>query len=593
MTPSTSRNEIAAKARHEADHFLNHEKQFHLGMLPTEQSNPKTRGLDRVFASSPAGGVEMLLSVDRDVEAMAQRVLASTQFDKMVEAGTHAVLTGKKIVFSGCGATGRLSILLESMWRRFFRNVRRDHPGVCPKAARFENSVFSIMTGGDYALIRSVEYFEDYQQFGRQQARELEIAEGDVLIAITEGGETSSVLGTVAESLDRKARVFLMFNNPADILAQHIERSRAAIEDPRVTVLDLFCGPMAIAGSTRMQATTSEQLVGGAALELILGRCLQQVLTPAELELLNVRIFDYATAFKSLLDELLAPANLATLGSYLEMEKAIYSRNGLITYFAGDFLLDIFTDTTERAPTFMLPPFRKCDDAASLPSWAFVKDPLLPTAEAWEHILGRPVRCLEWNSDLYHCMGVPDLLASNPPKLDKTQIVKFLIGNEEDPSRFSRSPNMAVSIVGGREAGGAAYPEYKTAFAQSAARFEKQSSLFVGDSKEPADFRIACAPAASALRLMEHMAIKLVLNTISTGTMVLMGRVTSNWMSWVEVSNKKLRDRGIRLISELCGVSYKDACYALHETLEEMKTMDFAGRERPSPVQYTIRKLGK
>jgi len=92
---------------------------------------------------------------------------------------------------------------------------------------------------------------------------------------------------------------------------------------------------------------------------------------------------------------------------------------------------------------------------------------------------------------------------------------------------------------------------------------------------------------------MDHMAIKLVLNTVSTGTMILMGRVTSNWMSWVEVSNKKLRDRGIRLISELCEVSYEEACYALHETLEEMKTLDFTNQERPSPVQYTIRKFRK
>ena len=35
------------------------------------------------------------------------------------------------------------------------------------------------------------------------------------------------------------------------------------IEDARITKLDLFCGPMALTGSTRMQATTSELLVAG------------------------------------------------------------------------------------------------------------------------------------------------------------------------------------------------------------------------------------------------------------------------------------------------------------------------------------------
>ncbi|HBL76834.1 MAG: hypothetical protein A2W90_23010 [Bacteroidetes bacterium GWF2_42_66] len=590
---SENKKDMYARAHQEAENFLNNEKQFHLGMLPTEQSNPKTCGLDQRFASSPAEGIKLLLSVDRDVQAMAKKVLASEQFQKMVEAGTLAVTSGKKIVFSGCGATGRLSILLESMWRCFFRELRREHPAIYTKAARFENSVFSIMTGGDYALIRSVEYFEDYQQFGRQQVKEMNITEGDVLIAITEGGETSSVLGTVDESANRGAKVFLLFNNPADILAKYIERSRKAIEDPRVTVVDLYCGPMAVAGSTRMQATTSEQLIGGAGLEIILGNCLQQVLLPEELELIHVRNIDYAEEFTTLLNELSSDSNTKTLGSYLEMEKEIYQENGLITYFAKDFLLDIFTDTTERAPTFMLPPFKKFDDQVSLPSWAFVKNPLLPTTEAWEYVLGRPVRCLEWTSDLYRQMGVPDSLASAPPQLDKTQIVKFHIGNEEDLSRLSRTPNRAINILGSREVENASYSEYKTAFNRCTEKFQGRTSLLVGNSSEPADFRISCTPVPSALNLMDHMAIKLVLNTVSTGTMILMGRVTSNWMSWVEVSNKKLRDRGIRLISELCEVDYREACYALHETLEEMKTLDFTNQERPSPVQYTIRKFIK
>jgi len=74
----------------------------------------------------------------------------------------------------------------------------------------YENRVFSIMTGGDYALIRSVESFEDYAEFGRRQTRELGVTGNDILIAITEGGETSSVLGTVDEAVDNGAEVFLL-----------------------------------------------------------------------------------------------------------------------------------------------------------------------------------------------------------------------------------------------------------------------------------------------------------------------------------------------------------------------------------------------
>jgi N-acetylmuramic acid 6-phosphate etherase len=577
-------------AQQEAENFLNNEKQFHLGILPTEQSNPKTHNIDLTFENNPADGVRLLLSVDRDIQLMASRILSSNEFQKMVDAGVNTIADGGKIVFSGCGSTGRLSLLLEAMWRYFFRDLQNEYPDIYSKITKFEDSVFSIITGGDYALIRSVEYFEDHQEFGKQQVRELEMTGGDMLIAITEGGETSSVLGTVEEAADRGAEVFLLFNNPVSVLVEHIERSRRAIEDPRVTVLELFCGSMAIAGSTRMQATTAELLVAGAALEIILSRLIKNSITRDQQEKWNIRETDYALAYSTLLDELLTVNNTETIAAYINLEKEIYQEKGLVTYFANEFLLDIFTDTTERSPTFMLPPFKKSDDPVSPVSWAFVKSPLRPTSAVWEHILGHSPRCLEWDSLLYRGMGVPESFASDPPKLDKSEIVKFHIGNDRDDSRLSRTPNIAVSIVGGKETLGPGYQHYQHAFQQSTLKFMQRFTLMIGSGEAASDFRIACHPVPSMLNLMERLAVKLILNTISTGTMVRMGRVTGNWMTWVDVSNKKLRDRGIRLISEICNLSYRDACYALHETMEDLKNQNLTGSEKHSPVQFTINK---
>lgn len=582
---------MQSMAHKEAEHFLNNETQFHLGMLPTEQANPKTRDLDKVFAASTSEGVKKLLSVDLDIYPMAKKIFRSSEYEKMVRDGIKAVTEGRKIVFSGCGATGRLSILLESFWRCFFRELRDTQPGIYSKVKSVENSVFSIMTGGDYALIRAVEYFEDYQEFGRQQARELNIAAGDMLVAITEGGETSSVLGTVAEAADRGAQVFLMFNNPADILCKYIERSRKAIEDPRVTVLDLYCGPMAIAGSTRMQATTSEQLIAGAALESILGGYFRTVLTEGELKTLNIRDTDYAEAYIAMLNDLLSQRNTEVLGQYIELEKNAYKDHGLVTYYGNEFMLDIFTDTTERSPTFMLPPFRKYDDAVAPPSWAFVKNPLMPTVEAWDKVLGRPPRCLGWNSDLYRRMGAPEALVSQPPLLDETQIIKFHIGNEEDKSRLSRTPNAAISIIGRREVLSPEYKDFKRAMEKAAEKYQRKVVFIIGTCDEAAEFNVAFTPVSTVLNLMDRLAVKLVLNTVSTGTMVMMGRVLGNWMSWVDVTNKKLKDRAIRLISDICGISYKEACYSLHESLEELKAYNATSKEKPSPVQYTISRI--
>ena len=117
------------------------------------------------------------------------------------------------------------------------------------------------MAGGDYALIKSVEGFEDFAAFGKKQMTDLGVSSKDVVFAITEGGETSFVIGTAWAGLDVGAKVFFVYNNPDEVLCEHVERSREMIQDPRIEKINLTTGPMAITGSTRMQATSIQLCV--------------------------------------------------------------------------------------------------------------------------------------------------------------------------------------------------------------------------------------------------------------------------------------------------------------------------------------------
>jgi len=536
--------------------FMENEKQFHLGFLPTEQSNPLSRTLEADFRVSPERGVATLQRVDREVLAMAERVLASDEFRRLVEAGEKTVRGGGRIICSGCGATGRLSILLESMWRKYCAET--------PAAAKYADSMESIMTGGDFALVRSVESFEDFAAYGRRQVADARMGAKDMLIAITEGGETSSVLGTAQEALDRGAAVFLMFNNPAELLCEHLERSRAVIRNPKVCVLDLSCGPMALAGSTRMQATTSEQLIAGAALERIM--C----------NLFGLKHSDPAAEFRMVLDSLERPEIVKMIADYLEFEVCTYRDGGKITYFASDFLLDIFTDTTERSPTFMLPPFRRRDDRDAPEPWAFVKNPFHDTPETWHSEMHRPLRCLEWTPEDYRAMNAPEKVVKQPPAIRAGDLLTIPVGNEDMPERYASERDAAVLVSFGRGA------ELERAFA---ARF---SGKFHTVKRMELSVLLPFKPENSLLELMGHMAVKLFWNTVSTGCMTRLGRVSGNWMSWVSVSNKKLLDRGVRLVAEIGAVDYRTACIAVFEAIEALN-----GRpeDRRSPVQYALETL--
>ncbi|MGD8501526.1 MAG: hypothetical protein PVJ86_12810 [Phycisphaerales bacterium] len=573
-----------------AEEFLSRERAFRLGELETEAFHPKTGTLSQTAAADLPAAIRLLQSVDGDIPPAVEKVLQQDSFGQLVEAFGEALRAGKRIYFTGCGATGRLSILLEAAWRRFWRATNT----VLPEMDKLENRVFSVMAGGDFALIKSVEGYEDFPDFGRYQLRERGVWPGDVVVAITEGGETPFVIGTAWEGLDAGAKVFFVYNNPTELLCRHVKRSREVIEEPRIVKLDLTTGPMAISGSTRMQATTAELFVVGAAFEIALVGFLRRGLSQQKAEKLGLRERrpdEYHVPLCELLEQLSSDEAVDTLAAATAFEEGIYRKKGLVTYAADAFLLDVLTDTTERSPTFMLPAFRKCGDDLSPNSWAFVKDPFRPTEEAWRALLQREPRGLEWGREVYERLQAPANLKTRPPKLDNSEIYRFMIGNEPDPSRTD-APDSALVVIA---VGGETDDLFRAAQQKFGSQYKRTAALVVGPTDVAAPttetFRFACSLADSPLQLWHHLAVKLVLNTLSTATMVRMGRVIGNAMVWLSPSNKKLVDRGSRLIAQEADCSYEQACIALHEAMEEVESGQQQGKEVPSPVALAIERL--
>lgn len=554
-----------------AQQFLTEERAFRLGTLVTESSHPKTQTLSQTLHEDNEAGISMLQSVDQDIVDHLDALFSQPGYDKLVNALFTALSQGRRIFFTGCGATGRLSILLEAAWRRFWKGMPHH-----PRADDMENRCISVMAGGDFALIKSVEGFEDFPDFGRHHLQEAGVQPGDVVVAITEGGETPFVIGTAWQGIDTNAHAFFVYNNPTDLLSEHVERSRAVLEDPRITNIDLCTGPMAIAGSTRMQATTAELLVVGSAVE----QALQQWLETDD------SLPCPKQTFRDLMAQLTAPACVTTLAQLTTFERSLYSAQGLITYTADRALLDVLTDTTERSPTFMIPPFRGHGDSQSPQSWAFVKTPLLPTEDAWRHMLQRTPRGLTWHRTVYQQLKAPPALQSEPPELDNAAIHQFRIGQEWDPDRTNTDVNahMAIGFT----------DEMRTLFPFAESSFQQTAMLSIGDTdalipKRPErHFHFPLHLQESPLQLWRHLAIKLILNTVSTATMCLMDRVLGNAMVWVSPSNKKLIDRGCRLITQVTGCTYEQACHRLFHAIDRVAAMQEQGQEAPSPVAMAI-----
>jgi N-acetylmuramic acid 6-phosphate (MurNAc-6-P) etherase len=88
-----------------------------------------------------------------------------------------------------------------------------------------------------------------------------------------------------------------------------------------------------------------------------------------------------------------------------------------------------------------------------------------------------------------------------------------------------------------------------------------------------------------------RVGVKMVLNAISTCTMVRLGRVMGNYMIWVVPSNLKLIDRSTRYIQKLTGLDYEAANQLLFEVIEYVEPRMKADQAYPPVVGVSVMRV--
>lgn len=536
---------LNAKAKKLSADFVAKETEYMLGFVEAEQSNPITRNLSQDYAENTKKGIRTLIQADRAIVDIFANTIQSAAFDDFFNTVYNCLASKGRIIVSGCGATGRLAMRVEASWRKQMQGTE------------YENYVISLMTGGDYALIRAVESFEDYIQLGRMQARELSLTKNDLLIGVTATGETTSILGTAAQALEDGASVYMVIcTNPKSIQGK-LQRVDDVYAHQNCSSLYIPCGGMAVTGSTRMQSSSVEQALILSALELSLKKLAGETI-------------EKETFIRGMASAVDAVENsIEQLAENTEKEQALYENNGRVTYFADEYLLDVLADTTERGPTFAMPPFRP-NKRRDLPvSWAFVKNPFCSTLDAWQRCFGRVPRCVEKSEEEYLALGIKPEDVQKIPDISKKALYEFEIGCETDRER-ELGESLAIWISDD-------FPPAE--FVSLSKNYKAATSLVLQKD----------GIVKTELEIFSHLAMKMLLNILSTGVMARMGKIYGNYMISLKTTNKKLIDRATRIISDLCNIDYAQANFELFVS----KLMLENGMLDGSEVKATIDRLRK
>ena len=200
-------------------------------MLKTEMRNEKTTHIDKMST------LEMVRVINEENATVITAVEAALpDIAKAIDAAAEGISRGGRLIYLGCGTSGRLGVLDASE---------------CPPTFGVPaETVVGIIAGGDRCLRAAAEGAEDSAQNGVRDIAALDPTENDVVVGISVAGEAAYVLRALDYAKEKGSVTVGLTSNADSTLAKNYDIS-----------ICTDTGAEVITGSTRMKAGTAHKLV--------------------------------------------------------------------------------------------------------------------------------------------------------------------------------------------------------------------------------------------------------------------------------------------------------------------------------------------
>ncbi len=520
--------------------FEEFQRQFSLGNASTEKLHPHTKSLSRILQKDLIQGLELLLDADQAVVEGLERFLP--EIGPLSADLSDRLQKGGRIFLVGSGSSGRIAI---------------DLAAKCAAAVpKSKGKIRGVIAGGDGAVIRAKEGFEDSEKEGEKVLEGFRLQPEDTVMLISSSGSSTFNAGCGHFAANLGSRV-LYFYNSKEIPAR-TQKLFERTNNPAIP-LELDIGPQAIAGSARLQ---------GASIALVcLGALLEKALSPESksLDELPQKLRQGTSLVRGHLNE---------IAELVRKETAVFSNpnsnfyrlkdetsEGYVTFIGqSDSIRDILIDATESSPTFSTNPIRRAGEEHLKKEEfrAYLADQK-ENRKAWETLLGREA---DRDTDA------------------------FDLDSEEIDSRIGKG-NLLIGVA--KLPDGKEIPSSLSKIVEKAASNETETGWVVisrgGLSSQIDGVSIGNIPS-DPLGIVETFVLKQILNSISNGSMILMNKIYGNQMVDVRPSNGKLIDRCCRLVKEIWSESGRPLKWTERELYHAIAHISALKKEFTEKGQY-------
>ncbi len=201
--------------------------------LITEASNPASEDIDD---KDTLEILEIINKEDHTVPGVVEKEIP--YIAEAVDMLTRTFKKGGRLFYIGAGTSGRLGVL--------------DAAECPPTFGSDPQMIQGIIAGGEKALIRAQEGYEDKAELGAKDLMDRGFSKNDVACGIAASYRTPYVLGAIRKANEIGAKTIYVTCNPRSEVEAKL--------DVDVAICPVV-GPEVVMGSTRMKAGTATKLI--------------------------------------------------------------------------------------------------------------------------------------------------------------------------------------------------------------------------------------------------------------------------------------------------------------------------------------------
>ena len=519
---------------------------FQLGYLTTELQNEKAKNLSSCMKKDLREGLKILYDVDQGV-IPGYSDFIENHLSSVSEKVKDSIEKGGRVFLVGSGSSGRVGVDLAAKWNSY--------------VSSFQGRAIGLIAGGDRAMVRARERFEDSIESGSDAIKPFALTKNDVVFLISSSGSASFNVGVGKESCLANASCYYFYNSK-----KVPKRTQNLFDKHGVKPLLVDIGAPSISGSTRLQgATIAELCLGGVFATVLSGdkeaplKILQGVIEG------NKKIKQCIPWIEKFIQEEVKVFSNPQANFRKVKDE---SSKGYVTFIGNaDTLREIMIDTSETAPTFSTNTPRTLAEKnlkkAEFQAFSVQNGDNLT---AWKNLMGREV----FLDDRKLCSNL-------------------LLGRKGYIERPKSKGNFVIAV----------YKDFMDETLQESIDLAKIQGATIGEislGKTCSKWPISChieGVYEDRLGICKTVMLKQVLNMISNGSMILMNKVDGTSMIDMKASNNKLLDRCIRLIQGSfarrnipLNKSYEELYQSVLDVLEKKKTREsMRGLYSPSIVK--------